>query len=78
MIQIIQDAIDKKILETTALLEKEKFETIKMILEEDECFFKMDCDTAFSILEDLGFSKEQSKEIYKELISSKHYNKKEA
>ena len=78
MIRIIQDALDKKLLEATTPREKEKLETIKKILEEDTCFFKIDCDTAFSILRDLGFSKEESKEIYKELISSKYYNKKEA
>lgn len=78
MIRIIQDALDKKLLEAPTPREKEKIEIIKKLLEEDACFYKIDSDTALSILRDLGFSKEKSKEIYKELISSKYYRKKEA
>lgn len=53
--------------------EKEKYELIKTILSEDDCFFKIDADTACNIIKDLGFNKEETIEIYKELINSKYF-----
>lgn len=52
---------------------KERIKIILDILEEDNCFFNMDIDTAFSILNDLNFTKEESILIYKELIDSKNF-----
>lgn len=78
MIQYVRDILDKKIQTSTLSKEKEKLEIIKKILEDDNCFFKMDSGIALSILFDLGLSKEESKKIYKELLSGKYYNKKEA
>lgn len=53
--------------------EDEKYKIIKAILSEDNCFFKISPETALNILEDLGFKKEEGKEIYKHLISPESY-----
>ena len=42
---------------------------IKDILEDDTCFFKMDKEEAFIILNNLEISDEYKEKIYKELIS---------
>lgn len=46
----------------------EKYNLIKNILSYDNCFISMDIDTAMSILKDLNFNDEMSKEIYLELL----------
>ena len=43
---------------------------IKKILSEENCFFKMDIDTAFNILLDLQITNEEIKNVYKNLMSS--------
>lgn len=43
------------------------------IIRDNKCFFNMDIDTAFNLLNDLNFSKEESILIYKELIDSKNF-----
>lgn len=48
--------------------ELKKYELIKEILKEDDCFFKMDIEDAYSILRDLGFEDEDVKNIYSKLI----------
>lgn len=52
--------------------DKEKYLLIKNILEDDECFFKMDIETAYSILRDLKVEEKALKVVYAELI--KHEN----
>lgn len=49
----------------------EKYELIKKILSDDECFFKLDMDIALDILSSLGIS--NTYEYYKELIDSDNY-----
>ena len=51
-------------------LDKEKFEMIEKILEDDDCFKKMKTETAYSLLEDLGFNEVDVKKIYNEIIFS--------
>ena len=46
-----------------------KHNVIATLLSNDDCFFKIDINTALSILNDLKYSKEQSIKIYKDLIS---------
>lgn len=75
MLQKIREITNKLLLSTNISTErKTQLEIIKKILVDDQCFFKLDATTAYNILLDLGFSKEESISIYKELISSKNYN----
>lgn len=41
---------------------------IKKILEEKDCFLKMDIERAYAILRDLGISEEDLRKVYIELI----------
>lgn len=54
--------------------QKEKFNLIKNILNDKDWVFKIDTNTACSIIKDLGFSREETINIYQELISSKNFN----
>ena len=67
--------IANKLLESNNIdnAHKERIKVISEILDEDKCFFKMDIDTAFSLLSDLNFSKEEIKILYEELIDSNNY-----
>lgn len=51
----------------------DKYQAIKNILKEDDCFFKIDKTTAFAILEDLDFLKKEIPRIYQKLISQDMY-----
>lgn len=53
--------------------EKTKYNLIKKILEDKDCFFKLDAETSYSIIRDLGFDKKETLEIYQELISQKNF-----
>jgi len=55
--------------------ELEKYELIKEILKEDDCFFKIDRITAYSILEDLGIIDFDIPIIYNKLIGEDMYLK---
>lgn len=46
-----------------------KHNLISTLLSNDRCFFKMPMDTAINLLFDLGYNKQQSIDIYKQLIS---------
>lgn len=48
-------------------------EIISNILKDDACFFKINKDDAFMILEDVGISKDKINNIYLNLISSDTY-----
>lgn len=48
-------------------------EIIKKILNDDACFFKMEKEDAYIILEDIGVGKDKLKEIYLKLTSSDIY-----
>jgi len=51
--------------------ELEKYILIQKILNDNNCFPKIDIETAYSILRDLNFEEEELKNIYKELINVK-------
>lgn len=53
---------------------KKKFSLIKNILNDKDWVFKIDANTACSIIKDLGFNREETINIYQELISSKNFN----
>lgn len=68
--EIVDKLLETDLDETT----KHKYELIKKIISDDKCFFKLDANTACTIISDLGFSREDTINIYKELINSKNYN----
>lgn len=47
-----------------------RYELIKKILSDDACFFKIDKEDAYIILEDIGIENNQIEETYSKLISS--------
>lgn len=53
---------------------KKKFLLIKNIFQDKEWFLKIDANTACTIIKDLGFNREETINIYQELISSKNFN----
>ena len=70
MIEKLRIVVDKLLISSN---NKDRLNIIKDILKDDKCFFKMDIDTAFNILNDLGFNKEESMNIYSEIIDSSNY-----
>lgn len=48
-------------------------EIIKKILEDEACFFKIDKNDAFIILEDIGIDKKQISHTYSSLVSYDSY-----
>jgi len=46
---------------------------IQKLLKDKKCFFKMDIQTAFSLLTDLKIQNEDLKKVYSELIDAKNY-----
>ena len=54
--------------------ELKKYKLIKEILKDEQCFFKIDIESAYAILRDLGIKEENLQEIYKELIDIKYFN----
>lgn len=49
--------------------ELKKYELIKKILNEKDCFLKMNIEYAYAILRDLKIPEDKIKEVYFELIS---------
>lgn len=49
--------------------ELKKYELIKKILNEKDCFLKMNIEYAYAILRDLNIPEDKIKEVYLELIS---------
>ena len=50
------------------LIELEKYELIKKLLQDDNCFMKIDINTAYAILKDLKIPEEHLKDIYIQLL----------
>ena len=48
--------------------ELKKYELIKKILNEKDCFFKMNIEYAYAILRDLNIPEDKIKEVYLQLI----------
>lgn len=53
-------------------LELRKHTLIKELLQDKKLFFKLDIETSYAILRDLGFEEDELKTIYSELISAKN------
>ena len=52
---------------------EKKYLIIKKILKDEKCFMKMDIETSFAILRDLGIKDDNLTNIYKELIDIKKF-----
>lgn len=50
-----------------------KQQLIKKLLMDEDCFFKVGIDDAYSILLDLGYNEKELKEIYMNLVSYKSF-----
>lgn len=56
------------------ITDEEKYKMISNILKNDNCFFEMDIDTAYQILEDLNVKKEDIRKVYLDLIKIENFN----
>ena len=56
--------------QTTNEQEKEKHLLIKKILDDKNCFLKMDIETSYALLRELNISEENIKSTYLDLIDS--------
>ena len=59
----------------TLLNKDEKYQKIAQLLKYDDCFFRISIETAYKILEDLGYKDEKIPFIYSDLISINQYIK---
>ena len=58
------------------LLENDvKYQKIALLLEHDDCFFRISMETAYQLLKDLGFKDDEVIGIYMQLISEDEYKK---
>ncbi len=64
LIEITEKLISKEQNQTL----KERYILIRKMLNEEDLFFKININTAYNILKDLGFNKEDSLNIYQQLI----------
>ena len=60
--------------ENLLLTDPEKYKTIANILNNDNCFFEMDIETAYSILRDLKVNEENLNKVYLDLVKIENYN----
>lgn len=74
LLEQLRKTIDRKISLCT-IDDLEKYKLIKEILTEDDCFFHIKKDTAYTILEDLDFLKKEIPSIYEKLIAPDVYAK---
>ena len=51
---------------------------IEKILKDDECFFRIKIETAYSILNDLDIPSNEIDSVYMELIDKKNYKKEQS
>ncbi len=72
MLKILRQKNEKLILKyKDNELELKKQKLIKNILSDYSCFFKMNIETAYSILRDLQIDESQLQKVYKKLIEKK-------
>lgn len=68
MIEKLRKINKAKLENMTNSEEEEKFQIIDKILADETCFKKMKTETAYKLLNDLGFELSEIKTIYNELI----------
>ena len=56
--------------QTTEEEKKKKHLLIKKILDDKQCFFKMNIETSYAILRELNILEERLKDVYLDLIDS--------
>lgn len=56
------------------LVDPQKYQTIANILKNDNCFFEMDIESAYSILKDLNVKESDINKVYLDLIKIENYN----
>ena len=70
---------NKKIIDDLVLTNKQeelkKQLLIASMLEDEQCFFKLDINTSLSILSNLGFNNEERLNVYKQLTSFEEFKK---
>ncbi|MBR4002774.1 MAG: hypothetical protein IKI95_01720 [Clostridia bacterium] len=70
---------NKKIIDDLVLTNKQeelkKQLLIASMLEDEQCFFKLDMNTALSILTNLGFDNDERLNLYKKLTSFEEFKK---
>ena len=59
--------------QTNDLEKKQKHLLIKNILNDKNCFFKMDIETSYAILRELNIPEDSIKDTYSDLIDSSNY-----
>lgn len=72
-INYIRELLKKKEENISDINDKEKIDTLKDLLQDDNIFFKLDLDTAVGILSFLGVPNENIVNLYYEIISIKNY-----
>lgn len=72
-INYIRELLKKKEKNISDINDKEKIDTLKDLLQDDNIFFKLDLDTAVGILSFLGVPNENIVNLYYEIISIKNY-----
>lgn len=72
MLNSLRSKVDKLINKSEDNLELKKYELIKKIISNDNCFVKMDVEVAISIIMDLQFNLEDAKRIYVTLINEEN------
>lgn len=68
MYETLKKVVNDKIVNCDNYGEMERFQIIKKILDDNNCFKIMKTQTAYKLLNDLGYSMEETKKIYNDII----------
>ena len=68
MINRLRNIVDIKINSCDDIDIKTRYLLIKKLLEDDDCFLKVDTKIGYRVLFDLGFNESEVLEIYDELV----------
>ena len=67
--KMLKDICIKKMQQKTDKNTLRRLKIISELLDKEDCFLSISIDTAFSILADLGFKKDEAIEVYKKLTA---------
>jgi len=67
--KMLKDICIKKMQTETDKNTLKRLEIISKLLDKEDCFLSISIDTAFSVLADLGFKKDEAIEVYKQLTA---------
>ena len=68
MVESLRKVVKERILTCDNFEEKERLEFIYKILEDVNCFNIMKTETAYKLLNDIGYSLEEAKKIYNDIM----------